>query len=153
MRLFSNVWSENTALFERLMEIHSNSPKLYYGFKKLWHPKFRKTHKNMKNPIFKGCTLHLDILCIHGHLLCTYICYIFLFFCYQNVLNRSIDCRYMYCLTLWRLCLKNCWTLMSVLYSTVSTMYVWWCSDGSINSQEYESFEIYAVTIKISMTE
>ena len=33
MRLFSNVWSENTALFERLMEIHSNSPKLYYGFK------------------------------------------------------------------------------------------------------------------------
>ena len=28
-----NVWSENTALFERLMEIHSNSPKLYYGFK------------------------------------------------------------------------------------------------------------------------
>ena len=30
--LFSNVWSENTALFERLMEIHLNSPKLYYGF-------------------------------------------------------------------------------------------------------------------------
>ena len=24
--LFSNVWSENTALFERLMEIHSNPP-------------------------------------------------------------------------------------------------------------------------------
>ena len=32
--MFSNVWSENTALFERLMEIHSNSPILYYGFKK-----------------------------------------------------------------------------------------------------------------------
>ena len=31
--MFSNVWSENTALLERLMEIHSNSPKLYYGFK------------------------------------------------------------------------------------------------------------------------
>ena len=31
----SNVWSENTALFERLMEIHSNSPKLYYGFNNL----------------------------------------------------------------------------------------------------------------------
>ena len=30
--MFSNVWSENTALFERLMEIRSNSPKLYYGF-------------------------------------------------------------------------------------------------------------------------
>ena len=30
--MFSNIWSENTALFERLMEIHSNSPKLYYGF-------------------------------------------------------------------------------------------------------------------------
>ena len=34
MRLFSNVWSENTALFERLMEIHSNvHQELYYGFK------------------------------------------------------------------------------------------------------------------------
>ena len=28
-----------------------------------------------------------------------------------------------------------------------------WCSDGSINSQEYKSFEICAVTLKISMTE
>ena len=26
MRLVSDVWSENTALFERLMEIHSNPP-------------------------------------------------------------------------------------------------------------------------------
>ena len=30
---------------------------------------------------------------------------------------------------------------------------VWWCSDGPIYSQEYQSFEINAVTIKISMTE
>ena len=29
---------------------------------------------------------------------------------------------------------------------------VWWCSDGPIDSQEYNSFEMYAVTIKISMT-
>ena len=49
------------------------------------------------------------------------------------------------CLKLWRLHFKNCWTLMSVV--------VWWCSDGPLNSQEYKSFEIYAVTIKISMTE
>ena len=27
------------------------------------------------------------------------------------------------------------------------------CSDGQINSQEYKSFEMYAVTGKISMTE
>ena len=33
LRSFSDVWSENAALFERLMEIHSNPPKLYYGFK------------------------------------------------------------------------------------------------------------------------
>ena len=33
-RLFSDVWSENTALFERLMKIHSIPPILYYGFKK-----------------------------------------------------------------------------------------------------------------------
>ena len=43
MRLFSNVWSENTALFERLMEIHSNSPKLYYGFKTRGSPSFTRT--------------------------------------------------------------------------------------------------------------
>ena len=35
MRLFSDVWSENAALFERLMEIHSNPPILYYGFNPL----------------------------------------------------------------------------------------------------------------------
>ena len=32
LMLFSDVWSENAALFERLMEIHSNPPKPYYGF-------------------------------------------------------------------------------------------------------------------------
>ena len=32
LRLFSDVWSENATLFERLMEIHSNPPILYYGF-------------------------------------------------------------------------------------------------------------------------
>ena len=30
--LFSDVWSENAALFTRLMKIHSNSLILYYGF-------------------------------------------------------------------------------------------------------------------------
>ena len=30
---------------------------------------------------------------------------------------------------------------------------VWWCWDGPENSQEYKSFEIYEVSIKISMTE
>ena len=32
--MFSDFWSENAALFERLMKIHSNSPILhvYYGF-------------------------------------------------------------------------------------------------------------------------
>ena len=35
--LFSDVWSENAALFERLMEIYSNPPILYYGFKLLVH--------------------------------------------------------------------------------------------------------------------
>ena len=29
----------------------------------------------------------------------------------------------------------------------------WWCSDGPLNSQEYKSLEIYAVSIKIAMTE
>ena len=33
--LFSDVWSENAARFERLMEIHSNPPILYYGFNTL----------------------------------------------------------------------------------------------------------------------
>ena len=31
--LFSDVWNENAALFERLMKTHSNPPILYnYGF-------------------------------------------------------------------------------------------------------------------------
>ena len=52
---------------------------------------------------------------------------------------------------------------MSVLYDDVEmdqkkllnfdVCVVWWCWDGPINSQEYKSFEIYEVTIKISMTE
>ena len=42
VRLFSNVWSENTALFERLMGIHSNSPKLYYGSKTMYHNGFQQ---------------------------------------------------------------------------------------------------------------
>ena len=32
LRLFSDVWSENAALLERLMEIHSNPPITYNGF-------------------------------------------------------------------------------------------------------------------------
>ena len=31
--MFSDVWSDNAAVFERLLEIHSNPPILYYGFK------------------------------------------------------------------------------------------------------------------------
>ena len=30
---------------------------------------------------------------------------------------------------------------------------VWWCSDGPLKSQEYKCFEMYAVSIKIYMTE
>ena len=30
--MFSDAWSENAALFERLMEIHSNPPILYYMY-------------------------------------------------------------------------------------------------------------------------
>ena len=30
--LMSGLWSENAALFKRLMNIHSNLPILYYGF-------------------------------------------------------------------------------------------------------------------------
>ena len=33
LMLFSDVWSENAALFERLVKIHSNPPILYFGFK------------------------------------------------------------------------------------------------------------------------
>ena len=39
---------------------------------------------------------------------------------------------------------KNCWTLISLLYDDVQM---------DQNSQEYKSFEIHAITIKISMTE
>ena len=35
----------------------------------------------------------------------------------------------------------------------MSVLHLSWCSDGSVNGQEYKSFEIDAVTLKISMTE
>ena len=31
--MFSDIWIENAALYERVVEIHSNPPILYYGFK------------------------------------------------------------------------------------------------------------------------
>ena len=33
LRLFSDVWSENAALFKRFMKIHQNPRILYFGFK------------------------------------------------------------------------------------------------------------------------
>ena len=45
--------------------------------------------------------------------------------------------------TLWRILFFNSWTLMSVLYDDAKMD----------NRQEYKSFYIYAVTIKISITE
>ena len=39
------------------------------------------------------------------------------------------------------------------LFENPGSAPVWWCSDGLINSQEYTSFDIYAATINISMTE
>ena len=39
------------------------------------------------------------------------------------------------------------------LFMNFDVCVVWLCSDGSLNRQEYKSFEIYAVSIKKSMTE
>ena len=39
-RLFSDVCSENAALYKRLMKIHSNPPILYYDFKPLFQALF-----------------------------------------------------------------------------------------------------------------
>ena len=50
--MFSDVWSENAALFERLMEIHSNPPILYYGFKKKHSYKEKKIIRNEETKIF-----------------------------------------------------------------------------------------------------
>ena len=36
--MFSDVWSENAALFERLVEIHSNPPMQLYGFNRALEP-------------------------------------------------------------------------------------------------------------------
>ena len=47
--LFSDVWSENAALFERLMEIHSNPPILYFGFntKPRWYRSYSMKNKRV----------------------------------------------------------------------------------------------------------
>ena len=48
LRLFFDVWSENAALFERLMEIHTNPPILYYGFNPQIHASILKNHSYAK---------------------------------------------------------------------------------------------------------
>ena len=54
--MFVDVWSENTALFERLTKIHSNPPKLYYGFNfKMMHNVNNGRHGNNAKV---GCHLH-----------------------------------------------------------------------------------------------
>ena len=49
--MFSDVWSENAALLERLMEIHSNPPILYYMA--LIH----YFHRTPPPPICKYCNI------------------------------------------------------------------------------------------------
>ena len=52
--------------------------------------------------------------------------------------------------------LKTLFNIVEAPYKTLLNCdagVVWRCSDGPINSQEYKSFEIHAVTVKISMTE
>ena len=65
MRLFSNVWSENTALFERLMEIHSNSPKLYYGFNIFEIHKVLSPHSRLSFMSF--CINSAYMKCLHTY--------------------------------------------------------------------------------------
>ena len=51
------------------------------------------------------------------------------------------------------LALKTLFNIVEASFKTLLNLdvcVVWWCSDGPINSQEYNSFDIYAVTIKIS---
>ena len=44
-----DVWSENAALFERLMKIHSNLPILYYGFNHLENQNLGNSRKKAKH--------------------------------------------------------------------------------------------------------
>ena len=52
--------------------------------------------------------------------------------------------------------LKTLFNIVEARFKTLlnfDVCVVWWCSDGYVNSQDYKSSEMYAVTIKISMTE
>ena len=57
--MFSDFWSENAALFERLMEIYSNPPILYYGFK----TQQTKMHISTANLYCdRSCIMKIDLL-------------------------------------------------------------------------------------------
>ena len=75
--MFSNVWSENTALFERLMEIHLNSPKLYYGFNHL--TAIGLIH--VFPPCANTCLGEIDI---HVYIDCIFVFYLYFLFFHYN---------------------------------------------------------------------
>ena len=71
--MFSNVWSENTALFERLMEIHSNSPPMALTVQ----PFFKLNLHNVK-PCLNETMDNFHLLTHHGYLHVYINVYIFL---------------------------------------------------------------------------
>ena len=114
MRLFSNVWSENTARFERLMEIHSNSPKLYYGFKPVVEFFFKwiiarscgkqKWHSFAFSLRWKGKIWGLDIVtkCALENKLLNQNCWSWYHFSQEKLPHTLI---YVYCIyILWEVC-------------------------------------------------
>ena len=56
----------------------------------------------------------------------------------------------------WKVTLKTLFNIVEAPFKKLLNFHVcveWWYSDGPLNNQEYKSFDIYAVSIEISMTE
>ena len=74
--MFSDVWSENAALFERLTEIHSNPPILYYGYKfkdgpqlilcATWPRRPAGYNNSIPIPHIKAVLVPLNLMCGNG---------------------------------------------------------------------------------------
>ena len=67
--MFSGVWSENAAPFERFMKINSNPPILYYGFNLIVNLIELKRKEEKKNQAFLLALVNI-VICLHTYTRC-----------------------------------------------------------------------------------
>ena len=96
---FSDVWSENAALFERLMEMYSNPPILYFAFKMcndllgtvhIFDAVLRNAEEKCRLWLFMTLQLPFLALCQHLSWIITRLCPFLALFCQISPFKLSL---------------------------------------------------------------